>query len=102
MKACFSMLVKTVSLSIALAALLFLNQGAARADEVTISGSTTGVVTGVPQLTFTGNSFTGTTSLGIGALSGANNLGLFTLNTSAAQLVNGAFSLNITFTVPSA
>ena len=28
----------------------------ARADEVTISGSTSGVVSGVPQLTFAGNS----------------------------------------------
>jgi hypothetical protein len=66
---------------------------------VTISGSTSGV-SSVPQLTFAGNSFTGTTFLGVGALSGANNLGTLTLNPSAGQLVAGTFTLNITFTVP--
>lgn len=100
MKNSLNVLVKTLSLGIALAALLLLNGGVARADEVTISGSTTGTVTGVPQLTFTGNSFTGTTSLGIGSLSGSNNLGTFFLNTSGAQLVSGAFTLNVSFTVP--
>lgn len=100
MKSCLTVLGRIVSLSIALAALLFLNQGVARADEVTISGSTTGVVTGVPQLNFTGNTFTGTTALGIGSLSGANSLGSFFLNTDTLQPVSGAFTLNITFTAP--
>ena len=72
----------------------------ARADEVTISGSTSGVVSGVPQLTFAGNSFTGTTALGTGALSGANNLGTFTLATGPLQAAAGTFTLNVNFTVP--
>lgn len=93
-------LLKTLSLGIALVALLTLGQGVARADEVTVSGNTTGTVTGVPQLTFVGNSFTGTTALGIGSLSGADRLGTFTLATSAQQLVSGTFTLNITFTAP--
>lgn len=73
----------------------------ARADEVTISGSTSGVVSGVPQLTFAGNTFTGTTALGFGALSGSNNLGTFTLATGPLQAVAGTFTLNVNFTVPS-
>lgn len=72
----------------------------ARADEVTISGSTTGTVTGVPQLTFTGNNFTGTTALGVGALSGSNSLGSFFLNTAPTQALGGSFTLNVTFTMP--
>ena len=82
-------------------ALFSFGQTEARADEVTISGSTTGTVVGVPQLTFTGNSnFTGTTSLGIGSLSGPNSLGSFFLSTSPQQLVSGSFTLNVTFTSP--
>jgi hypothetical protein len=73
----------------------------ARADEVTISGTTSGIVTGVPQLTFAGNSFTGTTAMGTGALSGSNNLGTFTLSTGTLQAVSGTFTLNVNFTVPS-
>src|SRR5436309_4984625 len=90
------------SLFLCLVALTFmaLAQSQARADEVTISGSTTGTVTGVPQLTFTGNTFTGTTALGFGALSGSNNLGTFTLSTGALQAVAGSFTLNVTFTAP--
>ena len=44
------------ALFLCLVALAFIaiGSGEARADEVTISGSTTGVVSGVPQLTFTG------------------------------------------------
>jgi hypothetical protein len=95
-------MVKPLALCLVALALLAFGQGVARADEVTVSGSTTGTVTGVPQLTFTGNAnFTGTTSLGIGALSGPNSLGSFFLSTSPAQLVNGSFTLNVTFTMPS-
>jgi len=93
-------LLKSLSLGIALIALFTLGQGVARADEVTVSGSTTGIVTGVPQLTFAGNSFSGTTAFGSGSLSGANRLGTFTLATSAGQPVAGSFTLNVTFTVP--
>jgi hypothetical protein len=94
-------LVKPLALSIFAITLFALAQSEARADEVTISGSTTGVVTGVPQLTFAGNNFTGTTALGIGALSGSNNLGSFFLNTAPTQALNGSFTLNVTFTAPS-
>jgi hypothetical protein len=95
-------MVKPLALSIAAIAFFTLAQGVARADEVTITGSTTGVVSGVPQLTFTGNAnFTGTTNLGIGSLSGPNSLGSFFLSTAPSQLVAGSFTLNVTFTVPS-
>jgi len=94
-------LLKSFSMALALIGMLVLAQGQARADEVTIAGSTTGAITGVPQLTFTGNNFfTNTTFLGIGALSGANNLGTFALSTAPGQLVAGTFTLNITFTSP--
>jgi hypothetical protein len=90
------------SLFLCLTALAFLALGSAeaRADEVTIAGSTTGVVSGVPQLTFSGNNFTGTTALGVGSLSGSNSLGSFLLSTAPSQLVGGSFTLNVTFTVP--
>lgn len=100
MRTLFLTVMKSLALGIALIALLTLNQSVARADEVTLSGSTTGTVSGVPQLTFTGNSFTGTTILGNASLSGSNNLGLFVLSTSSAQSVSGSFTLNLTFAVP--
>lgn len=81
-------------------ALLAFTSTRAKADEVTISGSTTGTVTGVPQLTFAGNNFTGTTALGFGSLSGSNSLGSFFLNTAPTQALGGSFTLNITFTAP--
>jgi len=80
---------------------LILGQTAARADEVTISGSATGNASGVPQLIFEGNAnFTATTVLGVGALGGSNSLGTFFLSVFPAQMVSGSFTLNITFTVP--
>lgn len=78
-----------------------LTEDVAGANEIVISGSTTGVVTGVPELTFAGSpSFFGVTSLGSGSLSGINNLGAFFLNASAAELRSGTFTLNITFESP--
>lgn len=91
---------KSFSIALTFVGVLILAQGQARADEVTISGSTSGIVTGVPQLTFAGNTFTNTTFLGVGALSGANNLGTFSLSTAPGQLVAGSFTLNVTFTSP--
>ena len=91
------------SLFLCLVALAFLTlaQSEARADEVTISGSTTGSVAGVPQLTFSGNAnFTGTTALGVGSLSGSNSLGSFFLSTAPTQSLSGSFTLNVTFTAP--
>ena len=95
-------LLKSISLGIALVAVMTLSQGVARADEVTLTGSTTGTVVGVPPLTFTGNAnFNGTTALGIGSLSGPNSLGSFFLSTAPIQALAGSFTLNVTFTVPS-
>lgn len=92
--------VKPIVLSVAAIAFFTLAQGEVRADEITISGSTTGVVSGVPQLTFTGNTFTGTTALGTGSLSGSNSLGSFFLSTAPTQALAGTFTLNVTFTAP--
>jgi hypothetical protein len=101
MKTQLTMLAKSLALAVAAIAVFTLSEGVARADEVTLSGFTTGAVTGVPQLTFAGNSnFTGTTAFGVGSLSGANNLGTFFLSTSPGQVVAGSFTLNITFTAP--
>jgi len=101
MKSHRTTLLKSFGIAIALVGVLVLGHGEARADEVTISGSTTGAITGVPQLSFTGNNaFTNTTFLGIGALSGANNLGTFSLSTAPGTLVAGTFTLNVTFTSP--
>lgn len=87
-------------MALAAFAVIALAGAQARADEVTISGSTSGVST-VPQLQFAGNSFTGSTFLGVGALSGANNLGTLTLMPSSpGGLVSGTFTLNVNFTVP--
>jgi hypothetical protein len=94
-------MLKSLSLGIALIALFTLGQGVARADEVSIAGSTSGTVTGVPQLTFSGNSFSGTTAFGSGSLSGANRLGTFSLATAPGQPVAGSFTLTVTFVAPS-
>lgn len=101
MKNHLTMLAKSLALAVATIAILTLGQGVARADEVTVSGSTTGSIVGVPQLTFAGNAgFTGTTALGVGSLSGPNNLGSFFLSTAPLQAVNGNFTLNVTFIGP--
>lgn len=101
MKSQRTSLFKSLSIGIALVGVMILAQGQALADEVTISGFTTGA-TSAPHLSFAGNSsFTGTTFLGVGALSGANNLGTFFLSTAPGQLVFGVFNLNVTFTSPS-
>ncbi len=101
MKNCLTMLAKSLALVLATVAVLALSQSVARADEVTVLGSTTGTVTGVPQLTFFGHSFIGTTALGIGSLSGFNHLGSFSLATAPLGLASGAFTLSVTFESPS-
>ncbi|MEO8433825.1 MAG: PEP-CTERM sorting domain-containing protein [Pyrinomonadaceae bacterium] len=101
MKNHLTVLAKSLVLAGAAFGILAFSQGVARADEVTISGSTTGI-TSAPHLTFGGTGFfTGTTALGIGSLSRPNDLGVFTLSTTpVAELVGGAFQLDITFTAP--
>jgi hypothetical protein len=101
MKFPLTTIAKSLALAAATIAVLTLGQGVARADEVTVTGSTTGSITGVPQLTFAGNpNFTGTTALGFGSLSGPNNLGSFFLSTAPLQAVAGEFTLNVTFIGP--
>ena len=101
MKTNLTVWAKTLILTIASIAVFTLSQGVARADEVTISGNTTGIVTGVPQLTFVGNAFfTGTTALGVGSLSGLNSLGSFHLSPDLTQFLNGNFTLALTFFSP--
>jgi hypothetical protein len=95
----FHRIFRGTALAVALLVILGATHSSARADEVTISGSTAGA-TSVPSLGFTGNQFTGTTALGIGSLSGANNLGQLSLATGPLELIGGIFQLNITFTAP--
>jgi len=92
-------MLKSVSMAITFAGVLILAQGQALADEVTLSGFTSGS-TSVPSLTFAGQLFSGTTFLGVGSLSGTNSLGQFFLSTAPGSLVGGIVSLNITFTAP--
>src|SRR5579884_1738158 len=68
------------------------------ADEVMASGSAAGTVTGVAQLSFSGGEFTATTKGGVGYFSGPNRLGTFSLTTSAAASVSGAFRLTLALT----
>jgi hypothetical protein len=100
MKTTIATLSKAVLLGLAVLVIVGASQSSARADEVTIAGTTAGSITGVPQLTFFGNSFTGTTALGTGALSGPNSLGTLSLDTSPLQPLAGTFALNITFAEP--
>ena len=100
MKVHLRMLAKSLALVVATLAVFTLSQGTARADDITISGFTTGTITGVPPLTFTGNSFNGTTALTIGSLSGVDNLGTFFLNPDSLHGVSGTFTLTVTFTSP--
>ena len=100
MKSQLATLLKSLSIVLTFAAVMAFAQGQARADEVTVTGFTTGVITGVPQLSFAGNAFTGTTFLGEGSLSGSNHLGTLFLSTAPGQSVSGTFTLNVTFTTP--
>jgi PEP-CTERM motif len=72
----------------------------ARADEVTITGSTTFALS-VPNVIVTPSEFfTGTTSLGVGSLSGANSLATFFLLPGPVSPTGGLFMLTINFTSP--
>ncbi|HEX8492586.1 MAG TPA: PEP-CTERM sorting domain-containing protein [Pyrinomonadaceae bacterium] len=100
MKTTINVMVKPLALSLVALAFLVFGQGVARADEVTIAGSTTGTFTGLTTgLSFTGNSFNVGTNNGFAALSGDDRLGTFFQDPNAGPL-NGNFTLNITFTLP--
>lgn len=91
--------IQTVAFGLGLLLIVGIGSSSARADEVTLAGSTT-FINSAPFVTFTTNTFTGTTALGIGSLSGANSLGTFALATGATQLTGGGFQMDITFTSP--
>lgn len=100
MKSIASNVLRYALLGIAALVIVGATHQTARADEITLTGSTTGALS-VPNLTFTGNQlFNGTTALGIGSLSGPNSLGSFFLSTGPLALTGGLFQLDITFTSP--
>jgi len=92
---------KPLILCCALVAFFALNQQIARADEITISGTTTGAFNGESSsllgLTFNGATFNGTTSGGILEL---NNLGSFTLSVPPTGEYLGNFTLRVMFDSP--
>jgi hypothetical protein len=109
--------------SVAVLLTLTLAQGAARADEVTVSGSTGGCFNatcppsppGTGQantaslmgLTYNGSIFSGTTANGFLAIGNAanppanvNNLGSFTLDSTRRDYDGNSFTLVVTFAAP--
>ena len=99
----FSTMLKPFAMSIALLAIFAAGQTIAKADPVTVSGTSTGTITGTAAdfLSFTGNTFTATTAGGVGSFSGADRIGTFTLlSTPGETPVSGNFTLNLTFTAP--
>jgi hypothetical protein len=99
----FATMLKPLAMSIALLAIFGAAQ-VAKADPVTVSGSSSGTVTGTAAnfLSFTGNTFTATTAGGVGSFSGADRIGTFVLSSAVGETpVNGTFMLNLTFTSPS-
>jgi len=98
----FATMLKPFAMSIALLAIFSAAQ-IAKADPVTVSGTSSGTITGnVAQfLTFQGNTFTATTAGGGGSFSGADRIGSFVLASTAGETpVSGTFTLNLTFTAP--
>ena len=98
----FATMLKPLAMSVALLAIFSAGQ-IAKADPVTVSGTSSGTVTGSAAafLSFTGNAFTATTAGGVGAFSGADRIGTFVLSSGAGETpVNGTFMLNLTFTTP--
>jgi hypothetical protein len=94
-----SRFLKTLVLSFGAMLLIGATFQTARADEVTISGFSTGI-TSAPGVVFAGSLFNGTTALGIGSLSGSNSLGTFFLSPGPLSLTAGLFQLDLTFISP--
>ncbi|MCA1641182.1 MAG: PEP-CTERM sorting domain-containing protein [Acidobacteria bacterium] len=96
-------MLKPLALSIALLAIFAAGQSTAKADPVTVTGSSSGTITGTAAsfLSFTGNNFTATTAGGVGSFSGNDRIGTFTLASTVGETpVSGTFTLNLTFTAP--
>ncbi len=116
MRTHFTALLKSLSLGIALIALMTLSQGVARADEVLITGFTNGCfgagcTPGASAtylgLTYSNATFAGTTSGGFRGLGGNanpgsnfNNLGSLSLSTAPNTYSGQSFTLLVTFTAP--
>jgi len=99
----FATMLKPFAMSIALLAIFSAAQ-IAKADPVTVSGTSSGSVTGnaAQFLTFQGNNFTATTAGGVGSFSGTDRIGTFVLASTAGETpVSGTFTLNLIFTTPS-
>jgi hypothetical protein len=108
-------LVKTISMALAVVAVMTLSHGMAKADEVYIGGFTNGCFGAacapgasatVLGLTYSNSTFSGTTANGFRGLGGNaspgsnfNNLGSFSLST-APNTYNTPFTLQVTFTAP--
>ena len=106
---------KALGLLVALFTVFTLAEGSARADEVFIAGFTNGCFGAgcapgasatVPGLTYSNSTFSGTTANGFRGLGGNpnpganfNNLGSLSLST-APNLFNTTFTLDVTFTAP--
>jgi len=83
-------------------AFLALSPTQAKADEITVAGTTAGSFSGTGDflstgLTFAGSSFNQTTSGGFASIV----LGSLSLGPTALSSYNGNFSLDVTFTLPS-
>ncbi len=98
----FATMLKPFAMSIALLAIFSAAQ-IAKADPVTVSGTSSGTITGTAAqfLTFSDNTFTATTAGGVGAFTGTDRIGSFALASTASETpVSGTFTLNLTFTAP--
>src|SRR5437868_12747977 len=84
-----------VSSVVLLATILVVGVGRAKADEITVGGTTSS--TTVTGIAFTFGAFNGTTSLGF---AGFSNLGSYTLSSSAGNYTNSVVDLTVSFTVP--
>ncbi|MFN2498396.1 MAG: PEP-CTERM sorting domain-containing protein [Pyrinomonadaceae bacterium] len=115
-------ILKTMTMALAVVAVMALSHSVAKADEVFIAGNTNGCfgagcvapsTGGVPQtatlfgLTYTNSTFTGTTAggfLGIGNAptppTNVDNLGSLTLTGAPAAYTGQLFTLRVTFTDP--
>jgi hypothetical protein len=115
MKTNLTMLAKSLALAIAAIAIMTLSHSVARADSITVSGSTTGcfgaacgpgtTTATLGGLTFNSGSFSVTTapdgSGGIGNAPGdPNNLGTLTLNNTPFTYTGQTFRLTVSFTNP--
>jgi hypothetical protein len=115
---------KPIALGFAMIAIVTLGQGVAKAEEVLISGYSNGCFNCNPPpvpntsatqtatlfgLTYVNSTFSGTTASGFLGLGGnpiapptqnVNNLGAFSLDTSAADYNGNSFTLRVTFSAP--